>query len=79
MLLGDLMFTDFKNFGCGLAIALLALSSLSAVVYHDDVFAGKGNGGGNGGGNAGSDPDTKSASGINPEYYENWLSNHTKE
>ena len=47
------MFTDLKNLGRGFAIALLALSSLSAVVYHDDVYAGKGNGGGNGGGGGG--------------------------
>ena len=53
MPLGDLMFTNFKNLGRGLAIALLVLGSLSAVVYHDDVFAGKGNGGGGGGGNGG--------------------------
>ena len=68
------MFTNFKNLGRGLAIALLALSSLSAVVYHDDVFAGKGNSGGN----AGSNPDTKSDPGISPESYEKWLSDLTK-
>jgi hypothetical protein len=69
------MFTNLKNLGRGFAIALLALSSMSTVVYHDDVFAGKGNGGGNAGGN----PDTKSDSGISPQSYENWLSDLTKE
>ncbi len=80
-----------KNLGRRLAIVLIALSSLSAMVYHDDVIAGKGNGGGNGsgngggngsangGGNAGSNLDTKSDPGISPESYGNWLSDLTKE
>ncbi len=72
-----------KNLGRRLAIVLIALGSLSAMVYHDDVIAGKGNGGGNsggnGGGNAGSNPDTKSDPGISPESYGNWLSDLTKE
>ncbi len=68
-----------KNLGRRLAIVLITLSSLSAMVYHDDVIAGKGNGGGNGGGNAGSNPDTKSDPGISPESYKNWLSDLTKE
>lgn len=76
-----------KNLGRVLAIALIALSSLSAMIYPDDVFAGKGNGGGNGGGNGsangggsvGSNPDTKSDSGISPESYESWLSDLLEE
>jgi len=75
MLSGDLIFTDFRNPGRGLVVARLTWSSLSAVVYHDNVFAGMGNGGEN----AGSYPDTKSDPGISPESYENWLSNLTKE
>ncbi len=35
-----------------MTIALFTLSTLSAVIYHDDAIAGKG-GGGNGGGNSG--------------------------
>jgi hypothetical protein len=46
----------YKNLSCGLIIALFALSSLSAVVYHDDAIAGKDKGGhgeGRGGGDRG--------------------------
>ncbi len=46
--------TNFlKNLGRGLTIALFTLSSLSAVIYHEDAFAGKG--GGKGGGNSSGD------------------------
>lgn len=40
----------FKNFGHGVIVSILALSSLGAFIFHSDVIAG--NGGGNGGGNA---------------------------
>ena len=38
-------FFFYKNLGHGLTIAILALASLSAMVYHDDAIAA---GGGNG-------------------------------
>ena len=51
------MSSEFNiNLGRGLIITILALSSLSAVVYHDDVIAaggGNGGGGNGGGGNGG--------------------------
>lgn len=43
----------YKHLGRGLSISILALISLSAVVYHDDVFAARGGGGGGGSGGAG--------------------------
>lgn len=47
-------FFFYKNLGHGLTIAILALASLSAMVYHEDaIAAGGGNSGGNGGGNGG--------------------------
>ena len=69
----------YKNLGRGLTVALITLSSLSAIVYHDDVIAGKGNGGGNGGGNnggkGGSKANSKASGNSNGNSHQEDISN----
>jgi len=85
------MSSEFNiNLGRGLIITILALSSLSAVVYHDDVIAaggGNGGGGNGGGGNGGAGSAENSNSGIalntptgiSPESYNKWLQSLIRE
>jgi len=78
------------SLGRGLIITISSLSSLRAVVYHDDVIAavgghgGGGNGGGgNGGGaradNSNSEIASNTPTGISPESYNNWLQSLIRE
>ena len=57
----------YKHLGRGLSISILALISLSTVVYHDDVFAAKGGGGGSDGAGAGGARSGADASGSKSE------------